>query len=104
MMEISQALEQSQPGLLGRVTAAIRRHKLNHRAEQTYLHWISRFVLFNDLKDPALLGATDRRTFLEFLTAQGWASRARLNQATRALAFLYSEVLETQSPERIAAA
>lgn len=103
-MEISQALEQSQPGLVDRLTRSIRQHKLNTRAEQTYLHWISRFVLFNDLKDPSLLDATDRQTYLEFLTAQSWVSRARLNQATRALAFLYSEVLETQSPERIAAA
>lgn len=103
-MEISQALEHSQPGLVDRVTTAIRQHKLNYRAEQIYLHWISRFVLFHELRDPSLLGADDRRTYLEYLTAQIQVSRARLNQATQALTFLYSEVLATQSPGRIAAA
>lgn len=104
MMEISQALEHSQPGLVKRVTTAIRRHKLNYRAEQTYLHWISRFVLFHGLKDPSMLKEDDRRTYLEYLTAQLQVSRARFNQASQALAFLYSEVLGTQSPERTAAA
>jgi hypothetical protein len=104
MMEISQALEHSQPGLVSRVTAAIRTHELNYRAEQPYLHWISRFVLFHDLKDPALLEAGDCRSYLDYLTTQVQVSRARLNQATQALAFLYSEVLENHASEGIAAA
>jgi hypothetical protein len=103
-MEISQALEHSQPGLVGRLTTAIRQHQLNYRAEQTYLHWISRFVLFHDLRDPALLEADDRRQYLDYLTARVQVSRARLNQATQALAFLYAHVLETGSPEVTTAA
>lgn len=103
-MEISQALEHSQPGLADRVTAAIRQHQLNYRAEQTYLHWISRFVLFHDLKDPSLLKADDCRSYLEYLTARVQVSRARLNQATQALAFLYANVLESRAPEGTAAA
>jgi hypothetical protein len=103
-MEISQALEHSQPGLVARVTAAIRQHELNYRSEQIYLHWISRFVLFHDLKDPILLEADDRRMYLEYLAAQVQVSRARLNQATQALAFLYSNVLEAQAPKGIATA
>jgi integrase-like protein len=102
-MEISQALEHSQPGLVARVTTAIRRHKLNYRCEQTYLHWISRFVLFHDLKDPSLLEAGDRQRYLEYLTARVKVSRARLNQATQALSFLYSDVLNTGDPEHQAA-
>jgi hypothetical protein len=103
-MEISQALEHSQPGLVARVTAAIRQHELNYRSEQIYLHWISRFVLFHDLKDPILLEANDRQMYLEYLAAQVQVSRARLNQATQALAFLYSNVLESQAPKSIATA
>lgn len=103
-MEISQALEHSQPGLVDRVTKAIRQHKLNYRSEQTYMHWISRFVLFHDLKDPALLEADDRRLYLEYLTAQVQVSRARFNQATQALAFLYSNVLEAHMSKGITAA
>lgn len=103
-MEISQALEHSQPGLVDRLKAAIRQHKLNYRSEQTYLHWISRFVLFHDLKDPVLLEVDDRRVYLEYLTAQVQVSRARLNQATQALTFLYANVLDNQSADATAAA
>ncbi|HCP21308.1 MAG TPA: integrase, partial [Marinobacter hydrocarbonoclasticus] len=41
-MDITEALEQSRPGMIGQVQAAIRKRELNQRAEQTYLHWISR--------------------------------------------------------------
>ncbi|MDI9243978.1 site-specific integrase [Marinobacter sp. CHS3-4] len=95
-MEISQALEHSQPGLVDRVTTATKQHQLNQRSEQTYLHWISRFVLFHDLKDPALLESQDQQVFLDYLTSQMQVSRARLNQARQALAFLYAEVLDSQ--------
>ena len=103
-MEISQALEHSQPGLVDRVTAAIRSHQLNHRSEQTYLHWISRFVLFHSMRDPAVLDADDQQRFLDYLTSQVQVSRARLNQARQALTFLYSEVLEPTATDGFAAA
>ena len=66
-MDITEALEQSQPGLLGRVTDAIRKHQLNQRTEQNYLHWITRFVLFHGLKDPETLAPEDQQQFLDYL-------------------------------------
>ncbi|MCM0613609.1 phage integrase N-terminal SAM-like domain-containing protein [Marinobacter sediminum] len=92
-MDITQALEQSQPGLVGRVKEAIRKHHLNQRAEQTYLHWITRFVLFNELKDPETLASEDRQQFLTYLSDRIRVSRARLNQASQALTFFYEDVL-----------
>lgn len=103
-MEISLALEHSQPGLVARLTVAFRQHELNYRSEQIYLHWISRFVLFHGMKDPSLLEENDRRTFLEYLMDQVQVSRARQNQATQALTFLYSEVLNAQTSRGIVAA
>ncbi|OZB18920.1 MAG: integrase, partial [Marinobacter sp. 34-60-7] len=41
-MDITEALEQSQPGMVKRLNLAIQKRQLNHRTEQTYLHWISR--------------------------------------------------------------
>ncbi|MCD1646155.1 site-specific integrase [Marinobacter adhaerens] len=92
-MDITEALEQSQPGLVARVKDAIHKHKLNHRSEQTYLHWITRFVLFTDLKDPDALANEDRQLFLEYLSDRMRVSRARFNQASQALAFFYEDVL-----------
>ena len=103
-MDITEALEQSQPGLVSRVTGAIRKHQLNHRAEQTYLHWISRFVLFHNLKNPEALQPLDRQIFLSYLSERLLVSRARLNQAKQALAFFYEDVLGKIDPEGTAAA
>src|SRR6056297_3051913 len=92
-MDITEALEQSQPGLVDRVKDAIRKHQLNQRSEQTYLHWITRFVLFSELKDPDALANEDRQRFLEYLNDRMRVSRARFNQASQALTFFYEDVL-----------
>lgn len=92
-MTITQVLEQSQPDLVRRLTAAIREQQLNQRAEQTYLHWITRFVLFHDSKDPEALENEDQQQFLSYLTEGMRVSRARRNQARQALAFFYEKVL-----------
>ncbi|MEQ9545525.1 site-specific integrase [Marinobacter lipolyticus] len=103
-MDITEALEQSQPGLVGRVNKAIQKRQLNQRAEQTYLHWISRFVLFHELKDPQNLETDDRQLFLTYLKDRIQLSRARLNQASQALTFFYEEVLGKTEAEQIVAA
>ncbi|WP_166256854.1 site-specific integrase [Marinobacter salicampi] len=93
-MSITEALEQSQPGLVVRVQQAIKKQQLNHRTEQTYLHWITRFVLFHGLKDPEALRTDDQQLFLTYLNDRMTLSRARLNQARQALQFFYEDVLE----------
>ncbi|WP_148864601.1 site-specific integrase [Marinobacter fonticola] len=97
-MSMTEALDQSQSGLLSRVHRAIQLHKLNQRTEQTYLHWISRYVVFHDLKNPAELGDQEQQLFLGYLQQRMRVSRARLNQAKQALAFFYEEVLGQAPP------
>ncbi|MEC7814799.1 MAG: site-specific integrase [Pseudomonadota bacterium] len=97
-MDITEALEQSQPGMVKRLNLAIQKRQLNHRTEQTYLHWISRFVLFHDLKDPQTMAQDEQNQFLGYLADRLKVSRARLNQARQALAFFYEDVLD-KSPE-----
>ncbi|MDX1799721.1 MAG: site-specific integrase [Marinobacter sp.] len=99
-MHITDALEQSQPGLVNRVTDAIRTHHLNQRTEQTYLHWITRFVLFNGLKDAGDLEDEDQQLFLIYLRDRVLVSRARLNQARQALSFFYEDVLQKFPPSQ----
>lgn len=96
-MDITEALEQSQPGLLRQVTKAMQKHRFNMRTEQTYLHWITRFILFHGLKSPETLKRDDQQLFLTYLSDRIWVSRARLNQARQALTFFYDDVLKTQA-------
>jgi len=92
-MDITEALEQARPGMVCQVRAAIRQRQLNQRAEQTYLHWISRFVLFHDCKHPDHLAEEHQAMFLSYLSDKIRVSRARLNQARQALSFFYEDVL-----------
>jgi len=92
-MGITEALDHSRPGMVREVETAINQRQLNQRTQQTYLHWISRFVLFHDLKDPDELAEEDQQQFLDYLRNKIRLSRARMNQASQALTFFYEDVL-----------
>lgn len=40
------------PRLLDRVREAIRRRHYSRRTEETYIHWIKRFIYFHDKRHP----------------------------------------------------
>lgn len=103
-MGISEALEQSRPGMIREVEVAINKRQLNPRTQHTYLHWISRFVLFHGLKDPDELAGEDQQQFLGYLRDKINLSRARVNQAQQALTFFYEDVLEKSSVQNTVAA
>ncbi len=103
-MEISEALEQTRPGMIRDVETAINQRQLTQRTRQTYLHWISRFVLFHDLKDPDELANDDQQQFLAYLRDRISLSRARVNQAQQALIFFYEDVLNKSAVEGSVAA
>ncbi|MFE8070123.1 site-specific integrase [Marinobacteraceae bacterium S3BR75-40.1] len=93
-MAMTEALDQSQPGLWLRLQREIQSRRLNARTEQTYLHWITRFVLFHGLRDPAELESGHIEQFVQDQKERMRVSRARLNQAMQALTFFYVEVLK----------
>lgn len=93
-MDMAEALEHSQPGLLHRVLTALQANQLSTRTAQIYCHWITRFVLFHELRDPATMNASDVSGFMQYLATGIQVSRARLNQAQQAIDFLYTSVLE----------
>ena len=103
-MGITEALDQSRPGMVREVETAINQRQFNQRTRQTYLHWISRFVLFHDLKDPDELAEDDQQQFLAYLRDKIRLSRARMNQASQALTFFYEDVLNKPAAGVTAAA
>ncbi|WP_097459277.1 site-specific integrase [Mangrovitalea sediminis] len=92
-MDMTEALEQSRSGLLAEVYGALQPLHLNQRTQQTYLHWITRFILYHGLIDANQLAPSHRQQFLDYLERRLSASRARINQAQQALAFFYERVL-----------
>ena len=89
------------PRLLEQVRQKIRLLHYSIRTEQTYIHWIKRFILFHGKRHPLELGATEIEAFLTHLAMDRKVSASTQNQAFNALLFLYKKVLEQPLPEKI---
>ena len=86
------------PRLFDQVRDAIRRRHYSPRTEQTYLHWIKRFILFSGRRHPREMGADEVTRFLSDLATTRHVAASTQNQALAALLFLYKEVLAMPLP------
>src|SRR5688572_32461422 len=86
-------MEAERPRLFDVVRDTIRRRHYSYRTEETYLHWIKRFILFSGKRHPRELGAAEVTAFLNHLVGERNVAAATQNQALAALLFLYKEVL-----------
>ena len=86
------------PRLLEQVRDAVRRKHYSYRTEQTYLHWIKRYIWFHDRRHPAEMGAAEVTAFLTHLAREREVAAATQNQALSALLFLYGAVLQVKLP------
>jgi integron integrase len=86
------------PRLLEQVRDAIRRRHYSERTEETYAHWIKRFIFFSGKRHPLTLGGTEVTAFLNYLARERTVAAATQNQALSALLFLYKEVLGQPLP------
>ena len=95
-----------EPRLLDRLREAIRVRHYSIRTEDTYVHWVRRFILFHDKRHPVELGAPEVAAFLTHLAVDRNVGPSTQNQAKSALLFLYRVVMGLSLPwlEEIVAA
>ena len=74
------------------VRTAARRRGLAMRTEQTYEHWVLRFIIFHRGKEVAALDPGDVAAYLDFLALDRNVSASTQNIALNALVFLFREV------------
>jgi len=86
--------------LLDQVSDAIRRKHYSPRTEESYVHWIRRYILFHNKRHPQEMGSADIEAFLTHLAVEEHMAASTQNQAFSALLFLYREVLQKE-PERL---
>ena len=86
------------PRLLQQLRDAIYRLHYSPRTEETYVHWVKRFIYFSGKRHPAELGADEVTAFLNYLARERDVAAATQNQALAALVFLYREVLGQPLP------
>lgn len=85
---------QKPPRLLDQVRHAIRLKHLAYSTEQSYVHWVKRYILFHDKAHPKTMGRREVEAFLRHLAVEGDVASSTQNQALSALIFLYKVVLE----------
>jgi integron integrase len=84
--------------LLDQVRDALRARHYSYRTEETYLHWIRRFIAFHGKRDPHDMGAPEVGEFLSHLATEAEVSASTQNLALAAVLFLYREVFELELP------
>lgn len=98
--------------LLNKVRDRIRVKHYSSRTEESYIHWIRKFLGFFNNKDPHQITEPDIGRFLSYLAVHRRVAASTQNQATSAILFLYREVLDlnldwihnierAKNPERI---
>jgi integron integrase len=85
--------EGQKPKLLDQVRSVLRVRRYSYRTEQTYIHWIKRFIFFHHKRHPSDMGKEEVEQFLTALAVDRHVSAATQNQALHALLFLYQQVL-----------
>jgi integron integrase len=75
------------------VRRKLRERRYRRRTEETYVHWIRRFIRFHDRRHPKDMGEPEVREFLSALAVRDGVSASTQNQALAALRFLYDGVL-----------
>lgn len=97
-MTISAIALPLRPRLLDQVRDALRFRHYSLRTEQTYVHWIRRYIVFHGKRHPKDLGAAEVTAFLTHLASQRQVTASTQNLALASLLFLYRHVLEIDLP------
>jgi integron integrase len=84
------------PKLLDQVHQAIRTRHYSSKTEQSYVHWIKRFIFFHNKRHPAEMGEKEIAQFVSSLASELHVSAATQNQALNGILFLYREVLRKE--------
>ena len=77
------------PKLLEQLRQAIRMRHYSPRTEETYVHWIKRFIIFHNKRHPAEMAEKEIAQFLSSLASESHVSASTQNQALNAILFLY---------------
>jgi integron integrase len=90
--------EESKKRLFDQIRDVLRYKHYSRRTEQSYIHWVRRFILFHKKRHPSELGKDEIVAFLTHLAVNRRVSPSTQNIALSAILFLYKHVLEVELP------
>lgn len=82
--------------LLDQLHDAIRCMHYSVRTEETYVSWVTQFILFHNKRHPSEMGMLEVNAFLTHLAVERKVAASTQNQALSALLFLYRNVLNLE--------
>lgn len=86
-------MNQTPPKLLDQVRQKVRFLHYSRKTEVAYVHWIKRFIFFNNKRHPKDMGEVEISSFLSYLANRENVAASTQNQALSAIVFLYKQVL-----------
>lgn len=87
------------PRLLDQVRQRIHFLHYSRKTEQSYLHWIRRYILFHNKRHPREMAGEEVAHFLNYLANSEKVSASTQNQALSAIIFLYRQILQIELGE-----
>ena len=84
------------PKRMDRLCEALRSRHYSRRTEETYCHWVKRFIFFHKVRHPAEMAEPETNAFLTHLAVTEKVSASTQNQALSALLFLYRHVIDRE--------
>ncbi|MDP4010857.1 MAG: phage integrase N-terminal SAM-like domain-containing protein [Candidatus Roizmanbacteria bacterium] len=72
---------------------ALRSRHDSRRTEESYCHWVKRFIFFHKVRHPAEMAEPEINDFLTHLAVEEKVSTSTQNQVLSALLFLYRHVI-----------
>jgi len=86
----------SKSPLLEKVRERMRVLRYSLRTEESYIHWIRRFIIFHGKRHPTEMGEQEITAFLTHLAVAKNVAGSTQNQALAAILFLYKQVLNRE--------
>jgi len=94
-----QSVEKHYPGLIDRIVTSIRLRQMAMRTEQSYIHWINRFLSLQRGKPTDELGDLEVQAFLTRLVVKNNVSASTQRLALTAISFFFKYVLNKELGE-----
>lgn len=87
--------------LLDQVRNVLRLKHYSDRTEETYVHWILRYIFYHNKRHPNTMNVPEIEQFLSYLATDVRVSASTQNVALSAIQFLYREVLHIELHGRV---
>ena len=93
MEDIRVAISPNSPRMLDQLRLHMRKNGLSYRTEQTYIHWVKRFIYFHNKEHPKKMDSKHIECFLGDLSNTRYCSVNTQRTALNALVYLYKRFM-----------